>query len=164
MADDKVTKAGKLFKEYTEAGLVGDSIFWTKARAIYTLKKDNLYKFVSGDKDQSWASFCSENGIAYSSADQKVKSWEFYILKHKFTPRELLGYDTALLYYISRLKATESKSEVIEWMDKSKLMGRGDFLQDIKGKVECMHEPEDVIEVTEKVCGKCGRKLGKITK
>ena len=151
-------RASNLFKEIEELNNLRRSLYWEEATRLHKLKKDNLFRKVHGSEGQSWASFCSENHLVKSSSDQKVKVYELFVKTLGFTQEELYGLDTTGLYYIALYKPNLSKKEASEWLGSLKVMGRGDFYQEISGKGECSHEHTE--ESVAYVCQNCHRKVG----
>lgn len=155
---DKVRKAKEVFDGVKALSAVRDSIYWKQAESLYTLKKDNLFRFVFGSDDQSWSSFLSEVQMPLSSADQKVRTWDFYIVRHGFTLEELSGVDTSSLYTIATNKPMATKEEITALIGDAKVLGRGDFLAQLKG-VDCIHP--DTVEESHHRCKVCKRKLSR---
>ncbi|HEC66860.1 MAG TPA: hypothetical protein ENI23_16415 [bacterium] len=155
----KTEEARKLYNEWEEITSVSENIYWSKARILHNWKKNNNYKFVFGDEKQSWASFLSEVHVPQSSADQKVKNWGFFIDSHQLEITSLASADTSCLYYITMYKTSVPKEDVEEWVEKAKVLSRGDFIQSIRGNTECLHDETDEEIVFR--CSKCGRRTGK---
>ena len=110
---------------------VHSQIYWHRAEQVYTLKNNNLWKFVYGEDDATWANFCfNELKMPLSSANQKAHAYEFFISKHGFTPKELADYDSYELSYIARTKndGRSTKESIKGYMEDSRNMARKDFI------------------------------------
>lgn len=150
-------KAREVYDKLMSIHSAGESVYWTKAELYLKLKTDRLYRLVFGVDDQSWASFCAEIGVPVSSADQKIKNYEFFVVTRGLTREELAGADTSCLYYITRYKPEATKEEVLDWINTIKVVSRGDFIQMIKGNDECMHNTLE--QVVKSKCTVCGRTM-----
>lgn len=157
MKKQPTPKAREVYDKLMSIHSAGESVYWTKAELYLKLKTDKLYRLVFGVNDQSWASFCAEIGVPVSSADQKIKNYEFFVNVRGLTREELSGADTSCLYYITRYKPEATRAEVLDWINVIKTVSRGDFIQMIKGNDECMHDRTE--EVVKKKCASCGRTL-----
>lgn len=158
---NKTEKARKIFDEIKELDGMSSLLYWERARLLYELTKNNLYKNVFGeDGTGSWNSFCSQADFSVSSSKQKVKVYETFVVRLGLDPRkDLVGIDTSGLYYIYLSKKDIAKEEAIGWIDKLSVLSRGDFLQELKGQGGCSHEHTK--EETVVKCEHCLRVMGR---
>jgi len=155
---EKTDKAQEIYSKFKALNSAKIDVYWRQAEMLYKLKKDNLYKFVFGDNEQTWASFLSEIGVPNSSANQKISNWDFFINKHGMKIEDL-KVDTSSLYYITNGRKDSSKEDVEEAIHMAQTLSRGDFVQNIKGDAECSHG--ETIEASFYKCKDCGRKLSR---
>lgn len=157
---NKTREARKIFNQIKELDNMSNLLYWERAKFLYELSKDNLYKNVFGeDGSGSWNSFCAQANLSVSSSKQKIKVYETFVIKLKLDPKkDLLGLDTSGLYYIHLSKRDITKSEVMEWLGKLRDLSRGDFLQELRGNGDCSHEHTK--EETVVRCEHCSRTLG----
>lgn len=155
----RTAKAGSLVEEYQDAETIANRIYWHKAKATYYLKKDNLWKFAQGDSAGSWGAFCAEVlKCPTVSADHRSQNYEFYIVKHRFSTKEVSGYDAYALYYITIYSKDKIKKDVRDLMNSSVVLSRKDLVDNLKGD-DCEHTHVHEEEEHLVVCDDCHRKL-----
>lgn len=142
----KASVAREVYEQYKKADQEDNVRYWKKALFVYLFRKNDLYRYLHGgtegykkkskgkEIDYSWGKFCDEIGISRTAADQRVMNWEFYIIKHGFDVEELLDYDTQSLYYLSRYRSGEPKSEIKKQLKVISATTRAAFVDSIRPK------------------------------
>lgn len=158
----KAEQAKDIFNDVLLENLTRSASYWLLAEKLYKLKKGNLYKFVFGDSVTSWRAFLSEANIPVSTADQRVRNYEYYIVNKGIDVQELIDLDVSCLYrLIGKLESEEAtEQQVVEWLDRVRHLSRSDFLKELRGE-DCIHEGQPV-EITVLKCGSCGSKMREI--
>ena len=128
-----VEKARLAYKAVKSLEDFNRGIYWHRAEALWKLKKDDLYQYVFGDDGlNSWKAFCQGANIVPATASEKVKNYEFYIVKLGFSIKELTGLDGGCLYYLHRKYPEMERKEVEGWIVKLKSLSRNDFMEEIR--------------------------------
>ncbi len=158
----RTSEARSMMEMYKKLEKINETLYWRRGEAIYKLKKDNLWKFAYGEDGSTWGNFCfNELKMPLSTADQKIATYEFFIVKHKFTVKQLSEYNTISLYYISRYKSDETKKQLEGFMADSLVIPRKDFLDVLRGK-DCAHHNTHEVDEKRVVCDGCSRVVRKI--
>jgi len=156
--------ARKIMTELRDWDKVNDTIYWRRAEAIWKLKHENLWKYVYGEDEGNWATFCThELKVPVSTADQKAAVYEFFVRKHGFSFDAMAPYDSHLLYYVTRYAAEKPKKKIEELLEQSTTIGRSEFLAELRGD-DCYHKHTHEEEEKKVVCDDCKRTLRKKAK
>lgn len=153
----KKEKAEQILERYNESEAIGRKVYWVKASCLFQWKRDNSYEMLF-DGAGTWNEFLGNLGVAPSSAGQKIKNWEFFIVRHGYKVAELEDKDTSCLYYVAKTDIS-NKAKVQALVNKIGKVSRSEFIDVLSGKEKCDHsETAEVNEEIEK-CLKCGKKL-----
>lgn len=144
-AKDTYFALKRLFEIYEES-------IYRQGEYLYKLKKDKLYRYVFGDTDQSWNSFCAEIGIPVSTVDYRVLLYERYVIDCGFKIEELVGHSTKKLSRaLPVIKNKRDANRVIALADS---LSESDFLKEIGLSKDHLHEPSNKDVKICKICKK----------
>ena len=124
----------------------------------YVLKKirdEKLFKYIGDGGFDNFYQFLSSPEISLNpnTALMYIRVYEFYIEKLKLPKEELIEIPVNRLNQLKSGLEDKTKEEVLEWIEKAKVLGRRDFEKEME---EAKFKKEKDIEI--KVCRKCGKK------
>ncbi|MBK9272815.1 MAG: hypothetical protein IPM48_14615 [Saprospiraceae bacterium] len=102
--EQKNDEARKLLDDYLVIKEWKNRISFEEGRIMYEMFKDSLYKSFFGEdkyseKERSWKRFCLEiTGMPTSTADQKRKIYQKWIVELDYKPEELRDITLTKLY------------------------------------------------------------------
>ena len=151
-------KAKSLLERYNESDKTGQKIYWVKASCLYQWQRDDLWQYLFHGAG-TWSEFLSKLKVATSSAQQKIKNYRFFVVKHNFKVSQLEDYDSSSLYCIAQNAEEKTKEQVMTLIGKSNDMTRDEFIAYVKGVEPCPHiETVEISETVEK-CLTCKKKI-----
>lgn len=155
----KAEEAKKVYEELKSIEKLNIKIYWEKAKLYWKLKT-GLYKYVFGEETQSWSSFISEISHSLSSADQKVRSYEFFVNRHKYAIDELMGLDTSALFAVVVYKSDSTKEKVDKYLEtiREDSFHRQTFIDNLRGF--CGHMDVEEEKSVAIKCKHCKKKVG----
>lgn len=155
--EEKIKLAKKLYQELQEIASIKDGINWYQGKILYFFNEFELYDYLHG-KALSKKAFYSEIDIPYSTVQFKSELYEFYIIKHKFSFKELQNANTKKLHRALKYVKTKPRTfikKVIDLAEREK-QSLSDFLINVGMKENyCLHQHK--IEGKVVRCEDCGK-------
>lgn len=159
---EKTKLAKKLYEEYKSIRDTKEMVSWYQAKLIYFLDKFKLHNYLFG-KSMSRSAFYGEIDIPLSTANFLNSLYAFYIVKQGFTFDEVKDAALRKLHRALPYLHEKNKEEIKEAVElaKRETLSLSDYLISL-GRPEnyCVHEPEFIVEKRQKICSKCGKKIG----
>jgi hypothetical protein len=127
--------------------------FFTMGRALYKIKKDKLYRYMGEGALDNWKQFVNqpEIKIPYSSANQKVEMYRYYILQLGFTDDEIKNIPVNRLIRIKPRLAEGPDEKARETVQDAMNLTNFDFQEFAKERKLTIKVPKKVI------CKECGK-------
>lgn len=146
-------------KKAIELETVVRTTYINMAEMLYNIRQEKLFEpFWS-----SWSEFCMEfKDLSEGTISKIISIYEFFVLKHGFTPKQLAeAGGWSKLYEVLRVAQNGSRKEVKEWIGKCATLTQKDLREEVlEAKtgvsiMKCGHEDTYII----RVCRKCGTRI-----
>jgi hypothetical protein len=116
---ERYAEAKKLLEEYLGYKEYKNRISFEEGRIMYEFAKDSLYKSFFGEdkyseRERSWKRFCLEiTGMPTSTADQKRKIYEKWVVELCYNPIDLKDITLTKLYIAIPYATTKNIADEI---------------------------------------------------
>lgn len=156
---EKTLLAQELYEAIKSCETTRENLNLIEAEKLYYFNKYDLHNYLFGESITKKA-FYEEIDIPWSTANYRLKIYEFYVIKHGIKHEDLLKAAGRKLYaglpYLKD-KDTAKVLEAVELAERGK-QGISDFLISIGAKENyCVHEHKT--NETVSVCKDCGKKV-----
>lgn len=157
----KTKLARKLYDELVDLRDAKDVANWAEGEILYLLSKYGLHNYVFGNT-KTRAAFYREIDIPVSTASFKIAIYEFFVVKHGLTFKQLQKANTKKLHRAIQYLRDADKDRVEEVVDlaEREKQSLGDFLVSIGAPDRwCVHQDKEKVEV--EVCKECHKQVKK---
>ena len=159
--EEKTLLAKSLFEELKQMWDAKDMVNWYEGKMLYYFNKFRLYSYLYGEPT-SQSAFYAEVDIPISTAQFKAANYDFYVVKHGFTFKQLRDANTKKLNRAIQYCQTKTKEEMLEVIKDAKRreMGLRDFLINLGAPdLWCVHTKKHKESQEVEICDECHKKV-----